>query len=195
MLSQLIKNKVIIKDQLIGLALFLSMLLCMLPTQVSADSAITIERMSAEKQGESIQVSCEVSYRLDEKVKEALTNGIKMTFITNLELLEDTRNWFDQVKGRYQKTFSLKYHALSKQFVLSINNEERSYPDLFSVFYKQDKLCDFRIGPIDHLQMSKSIYLRAHIRLVTESLPLPLRMKSYLSKDWRPSSGWTVWPI
>ena len=170
--------------------------MCVLFTSHSrADSFITIENLTTEKQEQSIQVNCEVTYRLDDKVKQALANGIMMTFITDLELLERTSNWFDQVRASYQTEFTIKYHALSKQFVLSINNLERSYPDLFSVFYQQTQLCDFRMGPIDHIQLNAAIYLRARIRLSTEDLPLPLRIKSYLSDDWRPSSGWTIWSL
>ncbi len=160
-----------------------------------ADAQIKIEKLLTERYEQSIHVSCEVSYHLHDKVKEALANGIMMSFVTDLELIENTPNWFNQVQARYQKIFSIKYHALSKQFVVSMNGDDRSYPDLFSVFYQQTRLCDFRIGPIAPAQISDAVYLRAKVRLLTESLPLPLRVKSYLSKDWRPSSGWTVWPM
>lgn len=160
-----------------------------------AQGDIVIESLTTEKQDQSIQVNCEITYRLDEKVKQALSNGIMMTFVTDLELLERTSGWFDQVKASYHTEFTIKYHALSKQFVLSMNNLERSYPDLFSVFYRQTQLCDFRMGPIDHIQLDDSTYLRVRNRLSTEDLPLPLRIKSYLSSDWRPTSGWTIWTL
>ena len=176
--------------------LLLSLLWCLASVcTVHADVQIKIEKLVTKKYEQSIHVSCEVSYYLHDKVKEALHNGIMMSFITDLELIENTPNWFNQVQARYQKIYSIKYHALSKQFVVSMNGEDRSYPDLFSVFYQQTRLCDFRIGPISATQFSESVYLRAKVRLLTEALPLPLRIKSYLSKDWRPSSGWTVWPM
>lgn len=168
---------------------------CLSVCTVQADAQIKIEKLVTKKYEQSIHVSCEVSYYLHDKVKEALANGIMMSFVTDLELIENTPNWFNQVQARYQKVFSIKYHALSKQFVVSMNGEDRSYPDLFSVFYQQTRLCDFRIGPISVTQFSESVYVRAKVRLLTEALPLPLRVKSYLSKDWRPSSGWTVWPM
>lgn len=168
---------------------------CLSMCSAYADAQIKIEKLVTERYEQSIHVSCEVSYYLHDKVKEALANGIMMSFVIDLELIENTPNWFNQVQARYQKIFSIKYHALSKQFVVSMNGEDRSYPDLFSVFYQQTRLCDFRIGPILPAQISDAVYLRAKVRLLTEVLPLPLRVKSYLSNDWRPSSGWTVWPM
>ena len=75
------------------------------------------------------------------------------------------------------------------------NGQERSFPDFYSAFYFIGNLRNNHLASIDILELDQQYYVRARARLQAEKLPLPLRIKSYFSPDWRPSSGWTSWPM
>ncbi len=159
--------------------------------------SISVNNLSVEVVNREIKVDSEVRYRVDEKVKSALNNGIEIFFGFELELQMQREIWPDTTIAILKQKFRLKYHALSKQYVL-VNvdqGQERSFPDLYSAFYYMGRFRNLVLANLDSMELDKQYQVRARARLLSENLPLPLRIKSYFSKDWRPSSGWTVWPM
>ena len=168
-------------------------------TIVNAESgqSISIVDLKPYVKDEKILIDCEVQYRVDQRVREALSNGIEMTFLLEVELREKQDIVFDSIVSKYSHEFSIKYHALSKQYMMleKDSNAERSFSDLYSAFYYQRNLHKAELGDAKLQDLHTNLYIKARAKLVSEKLPLPLRIKSYIYKDWRPSSGWTTWPI
>ncbi len=166
-------------------------------TYASSADYIQIKELSSKIVEEVIRIDCEVSYQLDDSVKEALNNGIAIDFMLEIELMQDSPYWLDMVSSSIKREFEVKYHALSKQYVMieAGSEVELSFPDLYSAFYYQRHLHNAVLATTDSLDSDKNYYIRARARLVSEQLPIPLRIKSYLYRGWRPSSGWTEWPM
>jgi hypothetical protein len=167
------------------------------PSSVLAGENITVSGLSSKIFEKIIRVDCDVNYELDDRVKEALRNGIEMTFIFEVEIRQENIYWIDLLISHFQREFQIKYHALSKQFVMieMENHKERSFPDLYSAFYYQHQIRNVELANVGLLDIEQDYYFKARARLVSENLPLPLRIKSYVSTDWRPSSGWIKWPM
>ena len=163
----------------------------------SPDEYIVIHELTAQMRDDNVRVDCEVNYQLSDSVKEALSNGIEMVFRLEIELMQESPYWLDNTRSHLRHEFKVKYHALSKQYVMveAGNEVERSFPDLYSAFYFQRRLHNATLKSANTISSDKKYYIRARARLVSEELPLPLRIKSYISSSWRPSSGWTIWPI
>ncbi|MDW3095984.1 MAG: DUF4390 domain-containing protein [Gammaproteobacteria bacterium] len=166
-------------------------------TSAWAEKGIRVNDLSSSVVDKKIRVDCEIHYGLSDKVKEALRNGIEMSFLLEVELRQESLYWLDPLVNNLFREFRVKYHALSKQFVMIEmgSHKERSFPDLYSAFYYQRKIHNAELASIDSLDVKHEYYIRARARLLSEKLPLPLRIKSYVSSSWRPSSGWTVWPM
>ncbi len=161
------------------------------------ENSIEIKDLTSSAADNQVKIQCEISYQLDDKVKEALRNGIEMTFRLEIELMQINTYWLDEKRATMTREFNVKYHALSKQYVMKQTGSdvEHIFPDLYSAFYFQRYLHNAVLSGFGRLQSDAQYYLRARARLVSEQLPLPLRIKSYLYSSWRPSSGWSVWPI
>lgn len=158
---------------------------------------ILINDLAIEVVENELNVKCDVQYGVHEEVEIALINGIEMTFKLVVEIRQERSYWLDPLITSISKSFKIKYHALSEQFVVSELNEqmERSFPDLYSAFYNREHIDEIDLISLAELDINTKYYIRAKAQLATEALPLPLRVKSYFSENWRPSSGWTVWPI
>lgn len=176
----------------------MAIILCINCNSVNAKSNnIVINDLSIEIVEKEINVKCDVQYGVHEEVEIALINGIGMIFTLDVEVRRERNYWFDPLITSVSKSFKIKYHALSEQYVVSEIGEhaERSFPDLYSAFYNREHISEIDLLSINELDIDKKYYVRAKAQLVTDELPLPLRVKSYFSKDWRPSSGWSKWPI
>tara|TARA_R110002096_G_scaffold141847_1_gene296825 strand:+ start:2574 stop:3131 length:558 start_codon:yes stop_codon:yes gene_type:complete len=178
-------------------SLFFIIVSILFTAPLHADDGIMVRELSSKVLDKKIRVNCEVEYKLDDRVKEALRNGIAMSFILEIELREESDYWVDPLLSQLKREFRVKYHALSNQFVMVEmgSHKERTFPDLYSAFYYQRKIRNAELASLDMLDLEHEYYFRARARLASERLPLPLRIKSYISTGWRPSSGWTVWPM
>lgn len=176
---------------------FIYVLIICPPIAHASNNSISISELLVEVVDREINIDCSVKYAVDDKVKTALSNGIEISFVLELELKMDREVWPDTAVVKLTREFRLKYHGLSKQYVLfDVQNDiERSFPDLFSAFHHFGRLRNMVLANIDILELDQQYYVRARARLLPEKLPLPLRIKSYFSADWRPSSGWTIWPM
>lgn len=186
------------KLSLRSLTRWLLIMVCISSCFVYAKSNnILINDLTIEVIEKEINVKCDVQYGVHEEVEIALINGIGMIFTLVVELRRERNYWLDPLITSVSKSFRIKYHALSEQFVVSEIGEqtERSFPDLYSAFYNREHIDEIDLASINQLDINKKYYVRAKAELVTEALPLPLRVKSYFSEKWRPSSGWSQWPI
>jgi len=141
-----------------------------------------------------IQVSCQIDYELDEKIILALENGIVMHFQTTFELLRK-RNFFpDKVIISSSHNFDIKYYALLKQFIVRESHlrAERSFVSLRAALAFMGKADKLSLGYQSSITEDGDYYLQARARLLNDELPLPLRVQSYFTKDWRPVSNWRV---
>ena len=177
--------------------LFIVLLTLLGVCSAAQNESIEIKDLHTVVVNDQIKVNCEVSYSLEDSLKAALSNGIEMSFRLEIELRQKTPYWLDITQAKLEREFTVKYHALSKQYVMQDagSDVERSFPDLYSAFYYQRRLHNAVLANSEVLQAQQQYYMRARARLISEQLALPLRIKSYFSAAWRPNSGWTEWPM
>lgn len=160
-------------------------------------SAIEVNYLNVIKLNDELRLDAEIVYELNSEVREALINGIPMVFQVEVQIVS-LQNWlWDKVITTTVKTHMLKYHVLSKQYVLENleSGESVSFPDLESVLTKQGNVSAMYIAEVDYLKEQESYVVQLRSRLLSSELPLPLRMKSYFSPKWRLDSGWYQWPL
>ncbi|MEM7303951.1 MAG: DUF4390 domain-containing protein [Pseudomonadota bacterium] len=170
-------------------------LIAIISADLYASSGINVDDVSVKVAERIVTVDCDFTYEVDNNVESALSNGVEIAFVVDVELVEENIYWLNRNVGSFSYVFFLKYHALSQQFILRDHNSEQSFPDLYSAFYFQSRIQDIEIANVDSLDLDQKYFIKARARLASEMLPLPLRIKSYFSSEWRPTSGWTIWPM
>ena len=141
-----------------------------------------------------IQLSSQVDYTLDEKIIQALENGIAMKFQTTFQLLQKRNILPDKVILSSSQNVAIKYNALLKQFIVREPHlrAERSFSSLQAALAFAGKVERLPLGYQSSIADDQRYYLQAHARLLNDDLPLPLRVQSYFTKDWRPASPWRI---
>ena len=161
-------------------------------------AALQINSLAVESvESDSLIITSGLDISLPESIREALRNGIGIQIILEVLLKEGRKYLPDPAVGELRYIFEIKYHALSEQYVVtSLSPAERNaYPDLYSALYEKKKLSPLHLIMIEPGAIQPGSYLQAQLRIRTESLPLPLRIRSYFNEEWRATSGWTTWPI
>ncbi len=159
--------------------------------------AIEVNYINIAELNDELRLDAEIAYELNSEVREALINGIPMVFQVEVQIVALQKWLWDKVITTTVKTHLLKYHILSKQYVLENleTGESVSFPDLESVLSKQGSVSAMYIAETDYLKEQENYVVQLRSRLLSSELPLPLRMKSYFSPKWRLDSGWYQWPL
>ena len=160
-------------------------------------SAIEVNYLNVAELNDELRLDAEIAYELNSEVREALINGIPMVFQVEVQIVALQKWLWDKVISTTVKTHLLKYHVLSKQYVLENleTGESVSFPDLESVLIKQGSVSAMYIAEADYLKEQEVYVVQLRARLLSSELPLPLRMKSYFSPKWRLDSGWYQWSL
>lgn len=142
-------------------------------------------------------LDAKLHYKLPEVPLEALQNGVALTFV--LTIIVERERWYmwDEQIAILKQRYQLKYHAFSKQYVLTYLNTgiQVTFSTLEAILIQLGQLEDFPL--LDkHLVSENEVYwVHLQTYLDIESLPVPLRPIAYLSSQWRLSSNWYLCPL
>ena len=139
-------------------ALCLLGLVSLISCNLFANSGITIDDVSVRVTERIVTVDCDITYEVDRKVEEALSNGVEVAFMVDIELVEENPFWMNQNAGRFNYVFFIKYHALSQQYILKDEKGEQSFPDLYSALYFQSRIKDIALADIDSLNLENQYF-------------------------------------
>ncbi len=169
----------------------------LLISQAIANDDFAVNSIRAVKFEDQLRLDAEINYQLNDEIKEALGNGIAMTFQVEVQI-KFLRDWiWDKTIASVTHVHILKYHALSKQYIWRNLNSgvDDTFPDLDSALLHQGRIAAMPIANTAGLHQEGHYIVRLRARLLTNELPLPLRMKSYFFAKWRLSTGWHEWPL
>lgn len=181
----------------------LMQLLCWLalPMTVQADQ-FTVNQAQVYQIGSSYIVNASISYQLTPRVKEALENGVPITFFQQIQLLDRTPllwGWWqwDQVIWETEIRYELRYHDLSKQYMLhSLDAENhRNFTTLDSALNAMGNIANLTLPPA-FTNTTDNIVLQLRSGIDLTALPSPMRPGAMISSKWDLTSEWfeTLWP-
>lgn len=170
---------------------WLALLLCLFPLTGQAQGFSVRDTRTSLEDG---------VYRLDARLKlqltaqplEALKNGVPLQIALDIEVLRPRRYLWAAEVAALEQRFELRYHALTERYeVHNLNSGARhSYYSLASALQGLGRIRGLPVIDARLLDPDEHYLLNLGVRLEIDSLPVPLRMRAYLSGDWWLNSGW-----
>ncbi len=173
-----------------------ALLICVAPVPTMAQS-FSVEDARTTLEDGVYRLDAHLNFDLPKKVLEALDNGVPLTFALDIEVHRPRRYlWDDSIASLEQRT-TLQYFALSDQYLLRNLNSgfEASYSTLASALRALGDIRGLPIIDAKLLRPGKHYMVSIRSYLDLESLPVPLRMRGYISRDWWLTSGWYSWDL
>lgn len=149
--------------------------------------------------GQSLAVSGALELGLTAKVEEALSKGIPIEVIIDINLYHMRPLLWDAQIGSWVLRRTISYHALSRQYLVTGHRPDpdaiESFTSLQTALANMGLLDDLKLPLNQQLQDELSYYVDVRASLDIDSLPAPLKPVAYTSLGWRLSSGWTQWNV
>ena len=135
-------------------------------------------------------------YRLPSAAREALASGVPLTIALDIELLRKRRFWPDSTEAELQQTYELRYHAVSRRYIVAnVNSGDRlTFATLFSALNYLGRLADLPLIDAGLLE-SGNYDVRIKASLDIGDFPGPLRLIAFWRSDWELESEWYRWPL
>ncbi|MDH5358277.1 MAG: DUF4390 domain-containing protein [Gammaproteobacteria bacterium] len=161
-----------------------------------------VQSAQVRKVGNGYILNANIEYPLTPRVKEALSNGVPITFQQQLELSHSTsllvKLWqWETILWTSTLRYELRYHALSEQFVLKAldTGHHRNFPSLASALSALGTISSLNLPP-EYLSDTDGLVLKIRSGLDLHALPTPMRPGALISTKWQLTSPWTIatWP-
>lgn len=143
----------------------------------------------------TMQVDAQYKISLNPTLEEALSNGVSLPFVCEIEITRPT--WYalyrDLFGSKLHQTYRLSFHGLTRQYRVTQGSYFRNFSSLnealnaLGIFYNW-RVLDSYISAKNYTDLSARIRLRLDI----SQLPKPYQITTFGNNQWSLESEWTT---
>lgn len=149
-------------------------------------------RLEQSAGGEGWSLSADFTIPLPEPLEEAVRRGVALYFIVEFELVRPRWYWWDDRAASASQTYRLSYHALTRQFRVTLNDGfAQVFGSLDEALHVLSRVRGWRVlGP---QQVSPGTVYEALVRMRLDAsmLPKPFQVTAITNRDWNLQTEWT----
>lgn len=186
--------KSVLPKRLLG-RLFLTALLMLCAAASQAQTQADIPTLRAERAGNEVFVSANVSFELPANVEDALLKGVPMFFMLEADLYLDRWYWYDKRISGAQRQLRLAYQPLTRRWRvtqsqgmgsdssqgLSLNQNYESLAEALSMVRQVSK---WKVAELADTDPTSKIKLLFRFRLDLSQLPRPFQIGAIGQSEW-----------
>lgn len=170
-------------------------------------AGFSVKQMDVLLRNTGLELSGQLDLELSRKTEEALSKGIPLEVIFELNLFRERAFIWDERLSSWQFQRKILFHALSNQYLITTRlpgsePAQESFPSLQEALTSMGsfqslelKLDDSGANSDTGFNTDGPLYMDIRARLDIEALPTPLRPVAYTSRSWRLNSGWSSWSV
>ena len=171
-------------------ALF-ALLLCAAPLSAPADERIAYAEIVASEEG--YVVNADIDLDLNQRLVDAVLHGVSLYFTAEFVIEQSRWYWFDVEVADRTRNFRLSYHAITRNYRLSVGNFHQSFDTLDAAVRTMTRIRNWQIVPVAALQPGESYNAALRFHFDTSLLPKPFQVTAIGSRDWTLDTDWMRW--
>lgn len=159
----------------------------------TAEIDIANAQISTNEDGYAL--SADFRFDLSPRLEEAVNKGVVLYFVVEFEMTKGRWYWLDEKLVSRSLTYSLSYHALTRQYRLSTGGLHQSFPTLSDALAVLSRLRNWTV--IDKSERvaraGEPFQAALRLRLDITQLPRPFQISALGNKEWSLSADWKIW--
>lgn len=182
--------------RLVRALVLVAMFLAVVPAMRSALAADAIEardvRIERSAGGEGWVLAADFNVPLPDRLEDAVSRGVALYFVVEFELVRPRWYWWDATAASASQTWRLSYHALTRQYRVTLNN------GFAQVFYTLDdavqalsRVRGWRVVEAAQVSAGTEYLAQVRMRLDASMLPKPFQVTAITNRDWNLQAEWT----
>jgi hypothetical protein len=135
-------------------------------------------------------LSADFSFEFNERLQEAVSNGVTLYFVVEFELTRPRWWWFDENTAQRRTQWRLSYHALTRQYRLSTGALHQNFASLDQALDVMRRLRNWQVLERSVPLRGTSYEVAVRMRLDTAQLPRPLQVSALTNRELHLESPW-----
>lgn len=138
-------------------------------------------------------LDADVNIVLNHTLEDALSKGINLYFLLELEVSRPRNWWFDEDIAEPVRKMRIYYHLLLRRYVVEAGYTTRTASTLGEALELLGKVEDWQVLERGALKAGKPYEARLRLRLDTTQLPKPLSIGAVTGDKWDLVTPWYSW--
>jgi hypothetical protein len=139
---------------------------------------------------EGLLLSADFAFDFNERLQEAVANGVPLHFVIEFELSRPRWWWFDEQTAYRHTQWRLSYHALTRQYRLTSGALHQHFATLEEALDIMRRLRNWQVLERSVSLTGASYEVAVRMRLDTAQLPRPLQVSALTNRELRLESPW-----
>jgi hypothetical protein len=140
-------------------------------------------QLLADEQGQALSARFDI--QLGERLEEAVKRGVPLHFRLEFTLSRKRKYWIDEHIGGRVLLYRLSYHALTRQYRLSIDGLHQNFTAFDDVLASLGRIARLHVVDKGQLDPGETYLAAVRLSLDHEQLPKPLQVDALADRDWR----------
>ncbi|SER38815.1 protein of unknown function [Nitrosomonas sp. Nm51] len=162
-------------------------------TQVYGSIQVRSFKLAAVDDGFSVSIDSTIE--LNPTLVQALEKGVVLYFVNKFTLVEPRWYWLDKEVARIKTRTGLRYHALTRRYILSDNTFSRNYSTLKDALVALQQLRDHPLTIYHELKPNVQYHATLRLWLDLTRMPKPFQVEALGSSAWNLSSDRLEWQM
>ncbi|MFQ5469666.1 MAG: DUF4390 domain-containing protein [Gammaproteobacteria bacterium] len=174
------------------------LVLCLLVvSQKSLAAGISIVNASTTLSQDVFYLTAQVNYKFSDELVDALHRGIPITIAVSIEINQSRDYVWDSTIATLEQRYQIAYHELTEQYIVRNLNSgsQLSFADFKVATSVMGTIVSLPVIDKNLLVDDEKYYGNIQVQVDVDTLPVPLRLLSYVSSGWQLSSGWYKWSL
>jgi hypothetical protein len=154
-------------------------------------SAVRQAAIRAVPQGYALDADIDVV--LNPTLDDALSKGINLYFLLELELSRPREWWLDEDIAEPVRKSRIYYHLLLRRYVVESGYTTRTVATLGEALAMLGRVDGWQVLERDGLKAGRHYDARLRLRLDTAQLPKPLSIGAVTGDKWEMATPWYEW--
>jgi hypothetical protein len=138
-------------------------------------------------------LDADIDIVLNQTLEDALTKGINLYFLVELELTRPRNWWLDEDIAEPVRKLRIYYHLLLRRYVVEMGYTTQTVATLDEALALLGKVVEWQVLERGALKPGQHYDARLRLRLDTAKLPKPLSIGAVTSDKWELATPWHAW--
>lgn len=140
-----------------------------------------------------VLLNADAEINLSSEMEKAIQKGFTFNFLVEFQLLKPREYWFDDEVATAVQQVSLSYHALSRQYIVMRNDQQRTYPTIDAAIEDLSVIQDMKVFEKNDMEKNEQYQAVLLMRLDHKKLPKAMQIEGVALNDWKLSSQRFEW--
>lgn len=151
---------------------------------------VTSARLEMNAEGDGWLLAANFELPLPARMEEAVNRGVALYFLVEFELYRPRWYWWDDKLAQASQSYRLSYHALTRQYRVTINGFQQSHATLQEAVKAISFVRGLRVVDADKVRAGTAYDGFVRMRLDIAQLPKPFQVTAITNRDWNLQAEW-----